>query len=223
MDPLRRLIAWLAPPCGPLELLKQSIRDLEDQVPALDENLSMIKAQVTLVEKDLARRRETEGALLEKVRAADTGSKAACYAETLAEVRREVAADERRLAEVRATFELAREAKRAFMDRKEQRIQVARAALAAQRDADWSRKVARALEPFECDDDGSHLELLRRVEAEKAASDQALQALLDRLAGREPDAVEALRSGLGALRQELSALERRVASFEQRLPPRPSS
>ena len=37
----------------PEMILKQNIRDLEDQVPALNENLAMIKAQVTLIDKDL--------------------------------------------------------------------------------------------------------------------------------------------------------------------------
>lgn len=160
MERIRRLIAWIAPPRGPLELLKQSIRDLEDQVPKLNDGLFMIKAQVTSVEKDLARLRATEGELVEKVRAADTESKAVCYSETLTEVRRELARDERRLAEVSAVFALAQQAKRDFLDRKEARIHAAKEALAAQRDLEWRRKFAQ--------------------------THRGLQGLLDRLTPRPP-------------------------------------
>jgi phage shock protein A len=218
MEPLRRLITWFAPSPGPLELLKQSIRDLEDQVPKLNENLSMIKAQVNLVEQELARLRAKEAELQEKVRAAVTESHAANYAMTLAEVRRELARHERRLSEVSATFELAQKAKRSFMNRKEERIQVAKAAFDAQRDADWNRKVAHDLRELEGEDDASHIELLRCFEAERRASERDLQELLDRLAGR-PRHTEALLSKLGALRRDLAALEARAASFEQQLRP----
>lgn len=216
MEPLRRLVTWLAPADGPLQVLKQDIRDLEDQVPRLNESLFMIKTQVTLLEKEVARLRATEGELQEKVRAADTESKAACYTETLTELRRQVEHEERRLAEVRGTFELAQEAKRAFMDRKEARIHAAKAALAAQRDAEWNRKLARDLVAFDAGDDDPHVELVRGLEAERLASEQDLQAVLDRLAGR-PRHVEALLSKVGALRQQLVALEAQAATLEQEL------
>ena len=67
----RSIIGWFIELGEDPELiLKQNIRDLEDQVPALNENLAMIKAQVTLIDRDLIKLNDKEQQLTAKIRAA---------------------------------------------------------------------------------------------------------------------------------------------------------
>lgn len=203
---MQRLVGWLLGQAdGPVDLLKRTIRELEDQVPALNESLALIKAQVSLEEQELSRRRAREAELVQRARDAPREDLARCYAATLDELRADIARVERRLTQAQATFEQARHAKQAFVQSMEERVQAAKAALAARRQIEWTRKVTAAFEGFGARDDGSHLALVRALEAEQARSEAELRAVLDRLGGGT-----AARPELATVKQELAVLRARL-------------
>lgn len=213
---MKRLLALFRRRPDPVLLLKQSIRELEDGVPALNDNLASIKGQVGLVEKELERLRAKRAELVEKAgeaRSRGRADVAANYDHTQAEVEAEIARQERALRVTEATFELAREHKRAFMAGKEELIQAAKASLSAVRQAEWQRRVACALRAFEVNDRRAHedeLAAVSRFKAEAAASEDELREVLERLVAGAGASPEALMLGLGAAREEVASLERRL-------------
>lgn len=175
----------------PVLILKQNIRDLEDQVPALNENLAMIKAQVTLVEKELHKLTEKDSELTAKIKAALKGNRrdiALNYATTLEEVRREKGVQERQFKVASEAFEKAQKMKRAFMLEKEKKIQEAKKALGAKRQAEWNDKVANAMSSFQVAGiDQTHSEMVDKIEREAATSEAKLEMAMDNLQGEHYD------------------------------------
>jgi phage shock protein A len=175
----------------PVLILKQNIRDLEDQVPALNENLAMIKAQVTLVEKDLAKLNEREAELTAKIKAALQGGRrdiALNHATTLEEVRREKGQQEKQYKVAKEAFEKAQKVKRAFMLEKEKKIQEAKKALSNKRQAEWNDKVASAMSAFQVAGiDQTHDEMIDKIEREAAQSEAKLEMAMDNVAGEHYD------------------------------------
>ncbi|MBX3469938.1 MAG: PspA/IM30 family protein [Planctomycetes bacterium] len=175
----------------PVLILKQNIRDLEDQVPALNENLAMIKAQVTLVEKELRRLNDREAELTAKIKAALQGGRrdiALNYATTLEEVRREKSAQERQLKTATEAFDKAQKMKRVFMLEKEKRIQEAKKALNSKRQAEWNQKVANAMSSFQVAGiDQTHSEMVDKLEREAAQAEAKLEMAMDSMATEHYD------------------------------------
>lgn len=200
----------------PVEALKKHIRELEEQVPELNEALALLKAQVNLAEADLAKGRARERELVEKVAGAvgqDRHDVALNYAATLADVRREVEQQAGLHEAAAAAFARAQRHEREFMAEKEQRIQEAKDALAARRAAEWNEQVAKALH------------LLTRARRRSAA---AQGELVETLRAREPESQALLARALEdagdapdleprALRVVLEALKRQLTDLDARL------
>src|SRR5512139_1600560 len=55
---------------NPEIILEQNIRDMNDQVPRMNESIAMVKANVTLLEKEEAKYKNDVGDLTAKVKAA---------------------------------------------------------------------------------------------------------------------------------------------------------
>jgi len=170
----------------PVLILKQNIRDLEDQVPALNENLAMIKAQVTLCEKERSKLKRKEEELTSKIKAAlksgrrDIGLN---YATTLEEVRRELAGQERQHKMATEAYEKAQKVKRAFMLEKERKIQEAKKALSNKRQSEWNKKVADAMASFQVAGiDQTHDEMIDRIERDSAQQEARLEMAMDDVA-----------------------------------------
>jgi phage shock protein A len=211
----------------PVLILKQNIRDLEDQVPALNENLAMIKAQVTLVEKELHKLNQREAEFTAKIKAALKGGRrdiALNYATTLEEVRREKGVQERQLKTASEAFEKAQKMKRAFMIEKEKKIQEAKKALNSKRQAEWNDKVANAMASFQVAGiDQTHSEMVDKLEREAAQAEAKLEMAMDNLATEHYD-IEQDAKKLQAnetLRQ--FELEMGVAQDISAAPPAPTS
>src|SRR5690242_19760670 len=67
-------------------ILEQNIRDMNDQVPKMNESIAMVRANVTLLEKENAKYRQEVGDLTSRVKAAIQASRedlAAQYATRL--------------------------------------------------------------------------------------------------------------------------------------------
>lgn len=178
----------------PVLILKQNIRDLEDQVPALNENLAMIKAQVNLVEKDLLKLNEREAELTAKIKAAlkqERRDIALNYATTLEEVRREKGQQERQLQHAKTAYDKAQKVKRAFMLTKEQKIQEAKKALSNKRQSEWNQKVADAMASFTVAGiDATHDEMIDKIERDAAQAEAKLEMAMDNVATEHYDIEE---------------------------------
>jgi phage shock protein A len=180
----RSIVGWFIELGEDPELiLKQNIRDLEDQVPALNENLAMIKAQVTLIDRDLIKLNDKEQQLTAKIRAAlknDRRDIALNYATTLEEVRREKGQQGRQQKVAAAAFEKAQKVKRAFMLEKERKIQEAKKALSNKRQAEWNNKVVDAMASFKVAGiDATHDEMIEQIEREAAQSEAKMEMAMD--------------------------------------------
>src|ERR1700751_3471338 len=67
-------------------ILQQNIRDMNDQVPRMNESIAMVKANVTLLEKEEAKYKEAVGSLTARVKSAIQANRddiAAAYATQL--------------------------------------------------------------------------------------------------------------------------------------------
>lgn len=170
----------------PVLILKQNIRDLEDQVPQLNENLAMIKAQVTLAEKELSKLKEKDEQLTAKIKAALKQGRrdiALNYATTLEEIRRERSGQEKQYEMAKGAFDKAQKVKRAFMLEKERKIQEAKKALNAKRQSEWNEKVANAMESFQVAGiDQTHDEMIDKIEREAAQKEAKLEMAMDNMA-----------------------------------------
>ena len=170
----------------PVLILKQNIRDLEDQVPQLNENLAMIKAQVTLAEKELNKLTEKDEQLTAKIKAALKQNRrdiALNYATTLEEIRREKTTQENQYTMAKNAFDKAQKVKRAFMLEKERKIQEAKKALNAKRQSEWNDKVANAMESFQVAGiDQTHDEMIDKIEREAAQKEAKLEMAMDNMA-----------------------------------------
>jgi phage shock protein A len=178
----------------PVLILKQNIRDLEDQVPALNENLAMIKAQVTLCEKELNKLTDQERELTAKTKAALAAGRrdvALNFVTTLDQVKRDKESQQRQLEHAKTGYEKATKAKRAFMLNKERKLQEAQKALSAKRQSEWNDKVANAMASFQVAGiDGTHSEMIDKIEREAAQSEAKLEMAMDNVSNNDSFDIE---------------------------------
>src|SRR6266851_5570547 len=97
-------------------IIQQNIRDMNDQVPRMNESIAMVKANVTLLEREEAKYKS------------------------------DMARNRGQLGGARAAFEKAMAVKQAFMREKDRKTQEALGAIADYRRSQWQKKVADAME-----------------------------------------------------------------------------
>jgi len=113
-------------------ILQQNIRDMNDQVPRMNESIAMVKANVTLLEKEEAKYKEAIGSLTARVKSAIQANRddiAATYATQLEQTKSALARNQGQLTTARAAFEKAMAVKQAFMREKERKTQEALGAI----------------------------------------------------------------------------------------------
>jgi phage shock protein A len=156
-------------------ILQQNIRDMNDQVPRMNESIAMVKANVTLLEKEEAKYKTDMANLTAKVKAAIQANRddlAGSFAVQLEQVRSALARTQGQLTTARAAFEKAMTVKQAFMQEKERKTQEALNAIADYRRAQWQKKVADAMEQFEVAGiSQTHDEMVRKVEEMTAVNE----------------------------------------------------
>src|SRR6201993_1263021 len=136
----------------PEMILQQNIRDMNDQVPRMNESIAMVKANATLLEREEAKYQADVANLTAKVKAAIQGNRddiAGSYAAQLQTTKSALARTQGQLTTARAAFDKAMTVKQAFMREKERKTQEALNAIADYRRAQWQKKVADAMEQFE--------------------------------------------------------------------------
>ncbi len=164
-------------------ILEQNIRDLNDQVPKMNESIAMVRANVTLLEKENAKYKQDIADLTAKVKSAIQAGRddlAAQYATRLQMDRGALARNEGQLTTGRAAHEKALNVKKVFMREKERKTQEAMNVIRDARRAQWQAKVADALESFEVGGiDATHDEMIRKVEEQTAINEARMEMALE--------------------------------------------
>src|SRR5690349_1116724 len=95
---------------NPEVILEQNIRDMNDQVPRMNESIAMVKANATLLEKEEAKYKNDVNDLTAKVKAAIQAGRddlAGSFASQLEQVRSALARTQGQLATARAAYDKA--------------------------------------------------------------------------------------------------------------------
>ncbi|HZA13150.1 MAG TPA: PspA/IM30 family protein [Myxococcaceae bacterium] len=167
----------------PEMILEQNIRDMNDQVPKMNESIAMVRANVTLLEKENSKYRQEVNELTAKVKAAIQAGRddlAAQYATRLQMEKGALNRNEQQLATARSAYEKAMNVKKAFMREKERKTAEAMTAIRDARRAKWQAKVADAMDSFQVAGiDATHDEMLRKVEEQTAVNEARMQMALE--------------------------------------------
>src|SRR6059036_2547947 len=160
---------------NPELILEQNIRDMNDQVPRMNESIAMVRANVTLLEREEAKYKNDLADLTSKVKAAIQAGRddiAASYAVQLEQLRGALARTQGQLVTARSAADKALTVKQAFLREKERKTQEALAAIRDYRRAQWQKKVADAMEQFEVAGiSETHDEMVRKIEEMTAVNE----------------------------------------------------
>jgi len=173
---MRSMFGWMISAAEDPELiLEQNIRDLNDQVPKMNESIAMVKANVTLLEKENQKYKNDSGDLTAKVKAALQASRediATTYATQLQTLRGALLRNEQQLTAARQAYDKAMQVKQAFMREKDRKTNDAMQALRDARRAKWQSKVADAMESFQVAGiDATHDEMLQKIQERTAVNE----------------------------------------------------
>ena len=160
---------------NPEIILQQNIRDMNDQVPRMNESIAMVKANVTLLEREEGKYKDDVANLTAKVKAAIQANRddiAASFATQLQTTKGALARTQGQLTTARAAFDKAMSVKKAFMQEKERKTQEALSAIADYRRAQWQKKVADVMEQFDVAGiSQTHDEMVRKIEEMTAVNE----------------------------------------------------
>lgn len=167
----------------PKLILEQNIREMNDQVPKMNENIATVKANLMMIRKERQKYEKLETDLISKVKAAINANRddiAENYALQLEKTRENIVqtGEQEKFAE--QAYDKALQVKRAFMREKDRKIKEAREALRASERAQWQSKIADALEKFNVGGmDATHDEMLTRLNEQTAKSEARVEIALD--------------------------------------------
>lgn len=168
---------------NPRLILEQNIRELNDQVPKMNENIATVKANVMLLQKEVRKREAEVIDLTSKIKAGIQAGRddiAQQYAVRLEKTKSELERTKEQLTYASAAYDKALQVKKAFMREKERKIQDAKDALRAHERAKWQSKVADALEQFEVSGiDQTHDEMISRINEQTAKNEARMEMALD--------------------------------------------
>src|SRR5213594_3710931 len=183
-------------------ILEQNIRDMNDQVPRMNESIAMVRANVTLLEREEAKYKNDLADLTSKVKAAIQAGRddiAASYAVQLEQLRGALARTQGQLVTARSAADKAMTVKQAFLREKERKTQEALNAIRDYRRAQWQKKVADAMEQFEVAGiSQTHDEMVRKIEEMTAMNEARMEMALgnvDQEKVKIEEEAEKLRAG----------------------------
>src|SRR5229473_52736 len=163
-------------------ILQQNIRDMNDQVPRMNESIAMVKANVTLLEKEEYKYKAEVNELTSKVKAAIQGGRddlAGHFAIQLEQLKSALARTQGQLQTARAAFDKANAVKTAFLREKERKTAEAMNAIRDYRRSQWQKKVADVMEQFEVTGvSQTHDEMVRKIEETTAVNEARMEMAL---------------------------------------------
>ena len=167
----------------PKLILEQNIRELNDQVPKMNESIATVKANVVLLSKEAKRYESQIRDLTARVKAGIQASRddiAEKYALRLEQIKEAQVRTKEQLKYADAAYDKALQIKKVFMRERERKIQEAKDALRAHERAKWQSKIADTLEQFEVTGvDQTHDEMITRIEERTARSEARIEIALD--------------------------------------------
>jgi phage shock protein A len=167
----------------PKLILEQNIRELNDQVPKMNENIATVKANVMLLEKEHRKYEAQLRELTAKVKAGIQAGRddiAKQYALRLQQAKEAQARTGEQLEFAQKAYDKALQVKKAFMREREKKIEEAREALRAHERAKWQAKIADSLEQFEVAGvDATHQEMINKVNEQTAKNEARMELALD--------------------------------------------
>ncbi len=167
----------------PKLILEQNIRELNDQIPQMNENIATVKANVMLLEKELGKYKTEYADLVRKMKAAisaDRDDIAQNYALRLESTKSHMLETKEQYETAKKAYEKSLEVKKVFMKQREKKIAEAKDALRAHERAKWQSKIADTMESFEVAGiDATHQEMLDRVNEETAKNEARMELALD--------------------------------------------
>ena len=167
----------------PKLILEQNIRDLNDQIPQMNENIATVKANMIMLQKEVKKYEKRIEDLTAKIKSAinaDRDDIAEGYAMQLENAKENLASSKEQLKFAEQAYEKALKVKKAFVREKDRKIQEAKEALRASERAEWQGKVADALEQFETGGlDQTHDEMLNRLNERTAKNEARMEMALD--------------------------------------------
>jgi phage shock protein A len=206
---------------NPEIILEQNIRDMNDQVPRMNESIAMVKANSTLLQKEEARYKNELADLTSKVKAAIQAGRddiAGSYAVQLEQVKSALARNQGQLQTANAAFDKALAVKKAFMLEKERKTREALDAIRDYRRAQWQKKVADSMEQFEVAGiSQTHDEMVRKIEEMTAVN----EARMDLALGNVDQQKIQIEEEAGKLRA--NELVKQFKAEMGMLPPQPSA
>lgn len=169
----------------PEAILEQNIRDMNDQIPKMNESIAMVRANQTLLEKENQQYKNEVAELTAKVKAAIQGNRediAGTYAAQLQTKKAALVRNEQQLVAAKAAYEKSLQVKQAFLREKERKTREATEALRDARRAKWQSKVADTMESFQVAGiDATHDEMLRKVQESTAVNEARMEMALDKV------------------------------------------
>jgi len=174
---------------NPEKILQQNIRDMNDQIPAMNQNIAMVKANGNLARNTLIKLQAREKDLRTKIKASLLGSRrdmALNFATTLEQIQADIITAEANLELADKSLEKALKVKAAFMAERDKKMKEAIRAINAARQADWQIKVAQAMESFEIAGvDQTHDEMIQKIEQKSAQAQARVEMALDNVNAEE--------------------------------------
>ncbi len=167
----------------PKLILEQNIRDLNDQIPQMNENIATVKANLLMLQKEAARNEKLIGELTSKIKSAIQANRddiAEGYALQLEKAKENFAHTKDQLVFAEKAYDKALKVKKVFMREKDRKIQEAKEALRASERAEWQSKIADTLEQFEVGGlDQTHDEMINRLNEQTAKNEARMEIALD--------------------------------------------
>ncbi len=169
----------------PKLILEQNIRELNDQVPKMNENIATVKANLVMLRKERQKYEKLEMELTNKIKSAinaDRDDIAENYALQLEKARENVLATAEQEKFAEQAYEKSLQVKKTFMREKDRKIREAREALQAHERAKWQSKIADTLEKFEITGiDSTHSEMVNRLNENTAKNEARIEMAMDSL------------------------------------------
>ncbi len=167
----------------PKLILEQNIRDLNDQIPQMNENIATVKANLLMLQKEAKRNEKQIVELTSKIKSAIQANRddiAEGYALQLEKAKETLSHTKDQLVFAEKAYEKAIKVKKVFMREKDRKIQEAKEALRASERAEWQAKIADTLEQFEVGGiDQTHDEMISRINEEAAKNEARMELALD--------------------------------------------
>jgi len=167
----------------PKLILEQNIRELNEQVPKMNEAVATAKAQVNLFQKEYDKKKAEHDDLVVKIKAALAQNRediAGQYALKLEQVKSTLRTIEAQLAAATKAYEKAVEIRKVFMKEKDKKINEAKEALKAHERSKWMEKIANTMQSFETlSIADTHEEMISKLNEKTAQSEAKLEMALD--------------------------------------------